>query len=208
LLRSGHVCGTQMKLRFFHKLLGLSLGVALAVLIVSTLTFVLSVEDVLVQGLGNEAIESALLAVGDLPSSELEAVLVGDSERSEAWDNLIRGLSDIQAELGPSGVENVYLMALRDGVLYTVGDPTGDDPPFVVEDTVYVVLKTRVLETGTAEFTPSPYTDEYGSWISGYVPVRAEDGGTLAVLGADLPVGAFPLATSIVGRTLALRRRK
>lgn len=192
-----------MKLRFFHKLLGLTLGVTLAVLVVSTLTFVLSLEGWLVEGLGNEAIDKASLAASSLEPNDLEAVVSGASEASEGWDRLIEGLQDVQAELGPSGVENVYVLALRDGALFVVGDPTGDDPPFQVEDSVYVELKTRVLESGISEFTPTPYSDEYGTWISGYVPIRAEDGRILAVMGADLPLGAFPLARSIVRRTLA-----
>lgn len=193
-----------MKIRFFHKVLGLALGVTVAVLVVSTLTFSLTVKNVLVQGLGDEAIESALLAAGSLETTELEVVLAGGSERSEEWNRLIEKLEFLQAELGRSGVENIYLLALRNGSLYVVGDPTGEDLPFEVEDTIYVELKTRVLESGIAESTPEPYTDEYGTWISGYVPVESGEGRVIAVMGADLPLGAFPLATRIVRRTLAL----
>lgn len=193
-----------MKLRLFHKVLGLALGVALAVLGVSTITFVLSVKNVLLEGLGNEAIKSAFVAAGDVEPTELEGILEGGAAPSPGWDRLISKLAEVQSRLGASGVENVYVLAVKDGSLFIVGDPTGEDLPFAVEDTVYVGLKTRVLESGIAEYTPTPYTDEYGTWISGYVPILAEDGRVLAVLGADLPLGAFPLATRIVARTLAL----
>ena len=115
----------------------------------------------------------------------------------------MRCSAELQSRLGPAGVENVYVLAPRGRTLFVVGDPTGDDPPFTVQDTVYVELKIRVLASGVAESTPSPYTDEYGTWISGYAPIRGGGDGVVAILGADLPLGAFPLASSIVARTLA-----
>ena len=192
-----------MKLRFFHKLLGLALGLALAVLGVSTLTFFLTAEDELVRGLGVEAVERALAAVGELEPREFEGVFQGRTEPGEGWQRLVSSLAELQSRLGPAGVENVYVLALRDGTLFVVGDPTGDDPPFTVQDTVYVELKTRVLTSGVAEATPTPYADEYGTWISGFAPIRAGGDRVVAILGADLPLGAFPLASRIVARTLA-----
>ena len=193
-----------MKLRFFHKLFALALGLALAVLGVSTLTFFLTAEDVLVRGLGDEALGQALAAVEELVPSDFGEVFEGSTEPGEDWERLVSSLSELQSRLGPAGVENVYVLALQGGTLFVVGDPTGDDPPFTVQDTVYVELKTRILTSGVAESTPSPYTDEYGTWISGYAPIRGSGGRVVAVLGADLPLGAFPLASSIVARTLAL----
>ena len=158
-----------MKLRFFHKLL--ALGLALAVLGVSTLTFFMTTEDVLVRGLGDEALERALAAVEELEPSDLGTVFEGNTEPGENWVRLVSRLADIQARLGPAGVENVYVLAPQGEALFVVGDPTGDDPPFMVQDTVYVELKAQVLASGTAASTPNPYTDEYGTWISGYAPI-------------------------------------
>lgn len=192
-----------MKLRFFHKLFGLALGLALAVLGVSTITFFLTAEDVLVRGLGDEALGRVLAAIDELKPAQFAGVFEGSTEPGEDWQRLVSSLAEIQSRLGPAGVENVYVIALRDGTLFVVGDPTGDDPPFTVQDTVYVELKTRVLASGIAESTPTPYTDEYGTWVSGYAPIRAGGDRVVAILGADLPLGAFPLARSIVARTLA-----
>lgn len=191
-----------MKLRFFHKLFGLALGLALAVLGVSTLTFFLTAEDTLVRGLGEEAIERARAGVGELQSGDFDGVFKGSNERSEEWQRLVSSLAQLQSRLGPAGVENVYVLALRNGTLFVVGDPTGDDPPFTVRDTVYVELKRRVLANGVADYTRTPYTDEYGTWISGYAPIRSGRDRVVAILGADLPLGAFPLASTIVARTL------
>ena len=191
-----------MKLRFFHKLFGLALGLALAVLGVSTLTFFLTAEDTLVRGLGEEAIERARAGVGELQTGDFDGVFKGSNERSEEWQRLVSSLAQLQSRLGPAGVENVYVLALRNGTLFVVGDPTGDDPPFTVRDTVYVELKRRVLANGVADYTRTPYTDEYGTWISGYAPIRSGRDRVVAILGADLPLGAFPLASTIVARTL------
>ena len=119
-----------MKLRFFHKLFALALGLALAVLGVSTLTFFLTAEDVLVRGLGDEALGQALAAVEELVPSDFGEVFEGSTEPGEDWERLVSSLSELQSRLGPAGVENVYVLALQGGTLFVVGDPTGDDPPF------------------------------------------------------------------------------
>ena len=109
----------------------------------------------------------AEVRVGDLQLRNGQLHLQG---LGEEWQRLVSNLAETQSRLGLASVENVYVMAPRAGTLFVVGDPTGDDPPFTVQDTVYFELKTRVLSSGVAESTPSPYTDEYGTWISGYAP--------------------------------------
>jgi HAMP domain-containing protein len=35
----------------------------------------------------------------------------------------------------------------------------------------------------------APYTDKWGSWLSGYAPIRTADGRVTGIIGVDLPVG-------------------
>lgn len=191
-----------MRIAFPQKLFALVLGVALAVLAVSNLTFFLTARRVLVRDLGAEAAELARLATADLNVADYAELLSGATVSPAAGAGLVKQLAAIQTRLAPRGVENLYLIALRDGALWIVADPSGDDPPFTVRDSVNLAVKHAVLETGTAQSTPQPYSDPYGTWISGYVPIIGQDGRASALLGADLPLGAFPLIDDITRRSL------
>lgn len=190
-----------MRIGLFQKLLGLNLGLALAVLLVGSTAFALSARRVLVQGLGEEAASLATRVADDLPASTL-APLLADPPDEAAWRSWVGRLDSIQRGLGPSGVENVYLLAPRGGGIYVAADPTGDDPPFAVADTVFPSLKQRALADGHPARTPDAYTDAWGTWISGYAPVVDGNGAVLALVGIDLPLGAFPLMRDIVQREL------
>ena len=192
-----------MRVGLFHKLLGVNLSLALAVLLVSSSIFALSARRVLVRGLGDEAVRLAEDVAGRLAAEEL-APLLADPPDPEAWRRWVRRLEEIQGELGPAGVENVYLLAPRGGLLWVAADPTGDDPPFGQQDTVFVELKRRAFASGRPAATPEAYTDAWGTWISGYAPMPDSTGRARALLGIDLPLGAFPLMRDIIARELVM----
>lgn len=105
----------------------------------------------------------AEVRVGDLQLRNGQLHLRG---LGEEWQRLVSNLAEIQSRLGPASVENVYVMAPRAGTLFVGGDPTGDDPPFTVQDTVYFELKTRVLSSAgspSLHRVPAPMNTGRGS---------------------------------------------
>ncbi len=193
-----------MSVGLFQKVLGLNLGLALAVLLISSSVFALSAHRLLVNGLGEEAVQIAEEAVSTLEPAQVEPLLVRQAHSQSLWRSLVDQLGEIQAELGRRGVENVYILAPRPGGIFVLADPTGEDTAFAVLDTVYTGLKSEVLREGQARATPDPYTDEWGTWISGYVPIHDAKGVPMAILGIDLPLGAFPVMRKIIARTMIL----
>jgi class 3 adenylate cyclase len=186
-----------MRVTFLQKVLGLLFLLTAGAIVLSNLTFSLTARRVLIQGIGAEAIELALQARGQLDAGRYEALLAGRLDRETARREFTEELQAIQARLGAHGVENLYVLAPVGDGLYVVSDSSGDDLPLAVKDAANVAIKRGVLESGLPASTPQPYHDAYGTWISGYVPVRGASGKNFAVLGADLPVGAFPLIHEI-----------
>jgi class 3 adenylate cyclase len=79
-----------------------------------------------------------------------------------------------------------------------LSDPTGDDAALVVADTVLVDVKRAVLRTRQPGYSPEAYSDEYGTWMSGYVPLSNGGEDLPVLLAVDLPLGALPVMTDIV----------
>lgn len=180
-------------MRFFWKLLALVAGLAVSVLVVSSATFFLTAQGLLINGVGREAVRLAGEASNTLNTGRVAAVLAEPGDTTE-WRLLVDDLAEIQAEQGLEGVENVYLLASVDGVLRVLADPTGDDAALVVADTVLVDVKRAVLRSREANHAPEEYSDEYGTWMSGYVPLSND--------GQDLPPDRISLE-AFIGRDLA-----
>ncbi len=88
----------------------------------------------------------------------------------------------------------VYLMGFRDDRLFFYADsepPESKDysaPGDLYADASDVKIKNAA--TGTV-FTEGPYSDVWGSWVSGYAPVRDTDGTVLATIGIDIGSNAW-----------------
>ena len=96
------------------------------------------------------------------------------------------------------------MLVSGDGRMLVLGDPDPDSSlPLTEEDTLHFDLKRGVQSTGVATATPEPYVDEYGTWISAYAPIRVE-GESIAIIGVDLPLGAFPLIDRIITRNILI----
>ena len=184
---------SALPMRFFWKLLALVAGLAISVLVVSSTTFFLTATDLLIEGVGREAIRLAGDASNVL-NTKLVATVLAEPDDTLEWRLLVSELADIQSEQGLAGVENVYLLASVDGVLRVLADPTGDDAALVVADTVLVDVKRAVLRTRDPEHAPEAYADEYGTWMSGYVPLSSEGQDLPVLLAVDLPLGAVLLS--------------
>jgi hypothetical protein len=137
-------------------------------------------------------------------STERVAAVLADPGDTSEWRLLVDDLAEIQSEQGLAGVENVYLLASVDGVLRVLADPTGDDAALVVADTALVDVKRAVLRTRESNHAPEEYADEYGTWMSGYVPLSNNGQELPVLLAVDLPLGALPVMRDIVEGALLL----
>lgn len=189
---------------FFRKLLVLALLATGSSVVITNLTFNFSAERLLVEGIGKRAVELAVKAADALDPSLYEAVITGSATPAEVRVPLVEELRYLQSELGSEGVENLYVIALHDSLLYLIADISDDHMAFGAIDSGELPVKFEVLRSGESRSSTSPYSDQWGTWISGYHPLRSQDGRIIALLGVDLPLGTFPLINQIVSENLLL----
>ncbi|MBN2821573.1 MAG: response regulator [Coriobacteriia bacterium] len=83
----------------------------------------------------------------------------------------------------------VYLMIMRDGqaVILVEGTPVEGEGPEDLPGTVYEEASEELLIAlqSPYKFVEGPLADIWGTWYSGFAPVYANDGSSLALLGID-----------------------
>ena len=93
-------------------------------------------------------------------------------------------------------IEYLYTAILKDNQVYFILDatPAGDANHDGVEDKAHIMEKypeaskemLQALKTQKPVVNSEPYTDRWGSFISGYIPLIASDGEMVGVLGIDI----------------------
>lgn len=134
-------------------------------------------------------------AVGAAIDPDLVGRLKGDASDLESsnYIQLLRQLTKIR--LGNPDLRFVYITTLRlpDRTVLLALDtepPTSEDyvPPGEPYTEAPDELK-AIFSNGKAALV-GPYEDRWGSWISGFAPVKDETGAILGVLGMDVAAGA------------------
>jgi len=97
--------------------------------------------------------------------------------------------------LVPDANPYTYYQDPADGRLYfavsagAVVDPPIGVPYKVPVDAIVNAETYALMEQGLADTVrQEPYTDEYGSWISSYTPLKGADGTTVGAVGVDYPL--------------------
>jgi len=110
-----------------------------------------------------------------------------------------------QMDEAGSDIRWFYLMALRGGrIVFTVDGIPLDDPGHAEPGAPYEQPPAGLASTFRAgrDLVVGPYTDEYGTFVSGFVPIRdPDDGSVVGVLGLD--IDAADWAAGVAGHRLA-----
>ena len=99
----------------------------------------------------------------------------------------------------------IYLMTLRDGeILFTADGIPLDDPGHAAPGTPYEEPPPGLMslfEGSSRGAVVGPYTDEYGTFVSAFTPIReGDDGAVLGVVGVDVDASAW--ATTLADERL------
>lgn len=115
-------------------------------------------------------------------------------ESSEEYETAIAPLRRV-VESSPE-IAFVYTLVRRNGNYYFILDPTdaGDSDKDGVDDKSHIMQVyddpspslVQTFDTGVPQSDAKPYTDMWGTFISGYAPVLDENGKVLAIAGVDL----------------------
>lgn len=108
-------------------------------------------------------------------------------EGSPAYQQIARTIYTARAN--HTHIINAYIITVRNGSLvFLVDDLSGMDPDFArigeSYETTDLTIITRAFSSPAVSDTI--YTDKWGSFLSGYAPVRGRNGTAVAVLGVDM----------------------
>ncbi len=125
--------------------------------------------------------------------------------QSDAYNNIKNTLYDLR-RLNPDA-RFIYFMRSNNTKLYFLVDSEHPDskdyspPGQVYEDTSPLEFSNYGK---AATFTEGPYTDEWGTWVSAYAPVRTTDGAMTAIIGMDVDAYHWKqeLVSAVVGISL------
>ncbi len=103
------------------------------------------------------------------------------------------------------GIANLYTGRVDDENLTFIVDGYAEDGQYAPYGETYPIEREmKVAFGGQATTNPSIVTDKYGSWISGYAPIRNGAGDVVAIVGADMDAATVRLAWWGVARTTGL----
>jgi len=146
--------------------------------------------------LGRTALAAAAINPGRIETQTATPADVGtaDYERLREQLTLMEGVS--------KDIRWFYLMALRAGdVVFTVDGSPLTDPAHAAPGTIYEEPPARLTEVFSGhDLTVGPYTDEFGTFVSAFAPIRdLADGRVVGILGLDVDAAQW-------ARSLALAR--
>lgn len=186
-----------------------------AILLGATLVSIAGVRHTAREAIGREVKENLArlsTVVAATIDAEAHAGLVEAGQQSgEVYARLNAPLT--QAIRKTDGVQYIYTLRPVDGSLHFVldGTPPGDADGDGVEDHSFLmdvyedpdpaawraVLENRVV------VTDEPYTDAWGTFLSGFAPIRLEDGRVDGVVGVDVSAREFASRLAQVDRAAA-----
>lgn len=142
----------------------------------------------------NDIAHLAAIAASQVDPTMHETLRTREQEESADYIASLEPLARLQE--ANEDIAYVYTCRMVGGRVIFVLDPTpvGDSDGDGIDDKSHLMQPyddasptlVRVLETGLAATDEEPYTDSWGTFVSGYAPIRGRDGKLVAVAGVDL----------------------
>ncbi len=100
-------------------------------------------------------------------------------------------------------VSNIYVMRLEGNKVTFVVDDTSDNPAAIGQ--VYTDPEARLFDAVKSPVASDDlYTDEWGTFLSGYAPLKDGSGKTVLLVGADIKATQVIERQNFIGRTIYL----
>ena len=120
-------------------------------------------------------------------------------EKSAAYQNALAPLARVLHVR--KDIKYIYTCVLKNNKVFFVLDPTpdSDHKSGVVDDKSHIGQAypeappemMKALRFGTCEVDPHPYTDEWGTYISAYAPLKNRSGKSVGIVGLDVSVDNY-----------------
>lgn len=156
--------------------------VTIAILITGFLTY-RQASSALENNLGQNLANIAGVTVEKIPGDLHEELHKKSDENTAAYKEIKKYLQSVQKE---AGLTYIYTMRKEGEKIYFVVDAaTGEDMSHIGDE---YELQSEMLTAyeGKKTFTKEMYTDEWGTFKTGYAPIRDAQGKVVAILGIDI----------------------
>ncbi len=120
-------------------------------------------------------------------------------QTSKEYQDAIRLLGTIRQN--DTEIYYIYTMILKNGEVFFVLDPTGEQEKrpdgssaksnIMDPYTTPTIAMLTAFKTGNTTVDLKPYSDDWGTFISAFAPIRDSKGNAVAILGVDLDAGRY-----------------
>jgi methyl-accepting chemotaxis protein len=120
---------------------------------------------------------------------EVHAALVGPQDiQSPGYIAILNRLLDLHEEIPGIGTFYTIRKSADGGVEFVIdADPEGAEQIGAAYPDAGPLLVAHIADLSTAAVENRPYTDAWGTWISGYAPIISSKGEVVAILAVDVP---------------------
>ncbi|MDD5191299.1 MAG: HAMP domain-containing protein [Dehalococcoidales bacterium] len=120
-------------------------------------------------------------------------------ETSDSYLSMLKKLRNMRA-LSPN-ITNLYVMRLVDEKITFVVDDVEDDPAAIGQ--VYEEPEAKLFDAVNGPAVSNNlYTDEWGTFLSGYAPLKDTAGNTALIIGADMEAAKVAERLDFIGNTI------
>lgn len=158
----------------------------LMMVVLSSLSFFYTYEEARSQL--NQSARDKLMDITGAMSTQLSgdalmALRPGD-ENTSTYTSLVDQMRSMRSNT--PDIVNMYVMKLVNGTVYFIADDAEEGAAAIAQEYSQPEMA-QIQEAMTVpSASPTFYSDEFGSYMSGYAPVRDANGTTVAILGVDV----------------------
>jgi HAMP domain-containing protein len=151
----------------------------------------------------DDMINSIGMVAQQFTPQEAEAIshLQAGQENTTTYQTLLAKMQSIRA-LSPN-IVNIYTMRIDDGKVSFLIDDLEDDPASIGD--TYEQPEQRLFDAvNGVTASDNLYTDEFGTYLSGYAPLKDTSGNLIVIIGADMDASTVIQRENFVGNTIYL----
>lgn len=127
--------------------------------------------------------EDASTAASQINATKLMSLAPGD-ENTSTYEGMVQQMRSMRAN--SDFIINVYTMKIVNGAVYFIVDDAEEDGASIGQQYLDPDIENLNLAMNRSSASDSFYSDEFGSYMSGYAPVKDVNNNTVAILGVDM----------------------
>jgi methyl-accepting chemotaxis protein len=136
----------------------------------------------------NESARQKLMEVAGAMSTQISGdalmSLTPGQENSSTYTSLVDQMRNMRSN--SPDIVNMYTMKISGDNVSFIVDDLEEDPALIGQEYTQPELAQLKEALTTPSASPTFYSDEFGTYMSGYAPIKDSNGTTVAILGVDV----------------------